>query len=215
MDSLILSSRRSILKGLGIAALAGAVPVTLTIAPAIGAPNADRVAAAILEHRKAWRAVVRLLDEVDRLEGLPGRPEHPKVSVGNLLHWDENHEQQHTPIVASSHAEISRYCTSRAAIGGWPAAEETVRQRYAGLHRDLTRQIRARACFDRRSGLAACLAALRASWDAEKSAAAALMLALPTTQAQAARKVAYITRHGLADDLGESTVGVAVMRWLC
>jgi hypothetical protein len=213
MDKPISITRRAAILGLA-AGSAIAATVGLTIS-ASAAPVTTSVA--IARHKAVMRTINRMLRQFDKLETLPGRPGTPRVQVGNLVHWNREGEQERTPIIAYDHKSISEHCESH--IG--PALlnekqRDVIRARYAGLHRDLTRQIRARARFDRLSGLTALEATLKAAYRDEAEAEAVLLLARPATAQEATAKAAYIKRSDLLMEWTECPVAYrAVMRGLC
>jgi hypothetical protein len=208
MDTTSIASRRSVLKGLStlaafatasapVMAAESAKPVFVRIGSPI--PLAGAVTATIAQHKAIMRHIERLLDEVEKLETLPGRPKSPSVPVGY------------------SHESISKHCEAMA--GSVFLSEQqraAIRAKYRGYHLDLTRQIRALAKFDRTSGLTSLMADVRQAYHREAAAEAALLLAMPVTAKEAATKASYIKQTEILHEWTESRLTYpAVMSGLC
>lgn len=194
MDKSPVISRRAALVGLAVAAATVSAPV----AALASVPRSGGVFGAIAAHKAAVRQLRRAWRNVERLETLPGRPALPRVLVGKLLYQGPSGEP--APIYAYDHDEISRQLALRLNphVHFSGATTAALQERYTGMHRELTRLIRARKCFDRKSGLPAAEAARTKANDTEMRALTALLLALPATEAEAEAKRRYMRRSTLA-----------------
>lgn len=210
MNKPVSITRRTALVALAVGSAALAVPA---VAATVTQPSA--VIAAIATHKAAHRNLRRIWREVERLESLPGRPPIPRVVFSHLITgYDAEGNKVREPMYAYSHrdltAECVRHCYSVEHLWGQPGIERT-RQRYDGLHRELTRMIRARKRFDRASGLLATEARQAVATEAEWRALAALILARPATEAEANAKRRYVERNALTREWWESPDGLRLI----
>jgi hypothetical protein len=212
MDKLNNITRRDAILGLA----AGSAVAAIGVLPAV-ATNPSPVLATIARHKAAMRVIHRLLRRLDKLETLPGRPSLPQVRVGSLLKGrDANNEDIREPIYSYDHQDIERHAQVWIGTAFGTKSAGAYRAKFDGFHRELTRQIRALARFDRASGLTALQAEITKAYRVEAEAEAALLLALPRSAQEAATKAAYIKRSDLLTDWTESPVAYrAVMRGLC
>ncbi|MEO6013509.1 MAG: hypothetical protein ABIQ30_08005 [Devosia sp.] len=204
-------TRRTVILG-----LAGTALAAVAVAPVVAA-TVSPLRTAIGQHKAAMRCLNRLLRQMDELEALPGRPTTPKVIVGHLVQGrDINGETVRQPLYGRSHDDIEAHAQRWIVTAYYPALVASYRAKFDGYHRELTRQIRARAKFDRASGLTALEVSLAEAYRIEAEAEAGVLLAMPMTQAEGQFKAAYINRSDLLCNWTESPVAYgAVMRGLC
>jgi hypothetical protein len=210
MDKPKTITRRQAVLGLAAGVAVAAVGVPAVVAATPSSP----VLAAIAQHKAAMRAIRRHHQIICRLEETPGYPRTPRVLVGHLLRGrDSNGEDIREPIYAYDHERITRDCNMwMSTTFGGPASAEKYRLKFAKHHRELTLLIRARNRFERKIGMPEARAAEKAAYDAETFASARLILARPTTLAEAKAKRRYIMGNAVMRDWSEGREAVHVVR---